>query len=92
MVSEIYKEWYQYLKDSLDPEELEFFESIRLNNAFVEHWSHSLKRLSTFLARKSGRRVIVLIDEYEAPNNRAYEHNFFAKVSPSNPLPITGQG
>jgi hypothetical protein len=24
MVSEIYKEWYQHLKDSLDPEELEF--------------------------------------------------------------------
>ena len=28
---------------------------------------------------------MVFIDEYEAPNNRAYELGFFAKVRPSHP-------
>jgi hypothetical protein len=85
MVSALYKEWYQYFEHSLDPEEEAFFESIRLNTASVEHWMHSLEQLSRFLARKSGRGAMVFIDEYEAPNNRAYELGFFAKVRPSYP-------
>ena len=38
MVSELYKEWYQYLKDTLDPEEEAFFESIHFNMAPQENW------------------------------------------------------
>ncbi|KIL69450.1 hypothetical protein M378DRAFT_157725, partial [Amanita muscaria Koide BX008] len=79
MVSNLYKEWYQYLGDSLDPEEKRFFDSIRLNTA-VEYWIHSLNQLTGFLAQKCGRKVMVFIDEYEAPNNRAYELDFFDKV------------
>ena len=37
MVSKIYKEWYQYLEDTLDPEEEVFFKSIHLNIAPVEN-------------------------------------------------------
>jgi hypothetical protein len=85
MVSVLYKESYEYLGQSLDPEEKEFFESIRFNRAPVEHWGNSLQRLSYFLGRKSGRGVMVFIDEYEAPINRAYEHGFFAKVRPLYP-------
>jgi hypothetical protein len=83
MVSDLYEGSYEYLGDSLNAGEKAFFESIRLNAAPVEHWRNSLKRLSYFLARKSERRVMVFIDEYEAPNNRAYELGFFAKVRPS---------
>ena len=85
MVADLCKEWYQYLKHSLDPEEEAYFESIRLNTAVVENWMNSLKRLSNFLRKKSGRGVMVFIDEYEAPINRAYECNFFPVVCPSYP-------
>ena len=86
MVSDLYKESYEYLGDSLNAGEKAFFESIRLNTAPVEHWRISLKRLSNFLARKSGRKAVVFeIDEYEVPNNCAYERGFFAKVRPSYP-------
>jgi hypothetical protein len=83
MVSGLYKEWHLYLEHSLDPEEKAFFESVRLNTAPEEHWRTSLKRLSFFLARKSGRKVMVFIDEYEAPINDAYEGSFFDQVRPS---------
>ena len=73
MISRLYKEWNKYLEQSLDPNEKEFFESIRLNTAHVDDWSESLEELSYFLARKSGRKVMVFIDEYEIPNNRAYD-------------------
>jgi hypothetical protein len=85
MVSNLFNESYEYLEHSLKPGEKAFFESIRLNTAPVEHWKISLQRLSYFLARKSGRGTMVFIDEYEAPNNRAYELGFFAKVRPSYP-------
>jgi hypothetical protein len=81
MVSGLYEESYEYLGQSLNPGEKEFFESIRLNTAPVERWRNSLKRLSYFLARKSGRGAMVFIDEYEAPNNRAYEHGFLAQAN-----------
>src|ERR1700674_3819603 len=74
MVSNLYKEWYQYLEHILDPEEKAFFESIRLNTASEGDWRDGLQRLSVFLARKSERGAMVFIDEYEVPNNRAYDH------------------
>ncbi|KIM82132.1 hypothetical protein PILCRDRAFT_820521 [Piloderma croceum F 1598] len=81
MVSNLYKEFYEYLGHSLNPGEKEFFESIRLNTASVECWGNSLEQLSRFLARKSGRGVMVFIDEYETPYNYAYEFGFFAKAN-----------
>ena len=86
MVAGLYKQWYQYLEHSLDPGEKAFFESIRVNTALsVKHWRNSLQRLSFFLARKSGRGAMVFIDEYEVPNNHAYELGFSAQVCPSYP-------
>ena len=68
MVSNLYNEWYGYLESSLDTEEAAFFGSIRRNNTnSMEHWRTCLKRLSIFLARRSGRGVMVFIDEYETP-------------------------
>ena len=40
----------------------------------------SLYQLSYFLTQKFHKRVIVLIDEYEAPNMRAYEYGYFKEV------------
>lgn len=80
MVSEVYREWSWYLKGSLNPEDQEFFDSICRQTASVEKWKTSLKRLSTFLAEKAHQKVMVFVDEYETPNNCAYEHGFFKEV------------
>lgn len=40
----------------------------------------SLCKLSFFLARKFCRSVIVLIDDYEAPINHAYDCGYFYDV------------
>jgi hypothetical protein len=83
MVSHLYNESYGYLGQSLDPEEKEFYESICFNSAPAEHWGYSLQQLTYFLARKSGRGVMVFIDEYEAPYRYAYEYGFVEKVRSS---------
>ena len=89
MVSELYKNWYEYLRPCLNLAEQALFEAICDNVALEKFWMHSLKNLSTFLVRKSRQRVIVLIDEYDAPLNLAYEHGFLADVRPSHPSPVT---
>ena len=85
MVSVLYGNWREYLWDSLDPEDQKTFQSIRSREASDATFRASLDLLSQFLYKKSGRKVIVLIDEYEAPNNRAYEFNFFEEVRPLYP-------
>ena len=85
MVAHLGNESYEYLWQSLDPEEKEFYESICFNSAPVEHWWDTLERLSYFLAWKSGRGVMVFIHEYEAPYHYASDCGFFEKVRPSYP-------
>jgi len=80
MVSVLYKESYEYLGQSLIGRRKQFYESIRFNTAPAEHWGTVCNRLSYFLARKSGRKAMVFIDEYEAPIIGAYEHGYFDKV------------
>ena len=83
MVSNLYNEWYSYLEPSLDSEEASFFGSIRRNDtASVEHWGTSLERLSVFLARRSGRGVMVFIDGCEMPTTRTSEGNYAEIVRP----------
>ena len=43
MVSDLYEESYDYLEQSLNPGEKEYFKSIRLNTASVERWGNSWK-------------------------------------------------
>ena len=76
----LYEESYEYLEESLNSGEKEFFKSICFNKASKDHWGDSLQQLSYFLAQKSGQRVMVFIDEYEVPVNRAYEFGFFVEV------------
>jgi len=85
MVSSLYKSWKGYLWDSLGPEDQNDFQSFVEEKASDAKLSASLKRLSSFLAKKSGRKVIVLIDEYEVPNNCASEYGFLKEVHPLHP-------
>ena len=80
LVSDLYAEWEDCLTQSLKPPERTYFESIRNRTATEDDLTSSLYDLSCFLAKKFRRGVIVLIDKYEAPNNRAYDHGYFDEV------------
>ena len=79
-VSDLYAEWGGCLVQSLEPQDRSYFESIRNKTATEDELEDSLYKLTSFLFKKFGRQVIVLIDEYEAPNNRAYENGYFKEV------------
>jgi hypothetical protein len=66
--------------ESLDPDDVTYFESICRKTATDVNLKMSLYLLSHFLRRRFGRKVIVLIDEYEVPIHRALEHDYFNEV------------
>ncbi|KAH9974229.1 hypothetical protein BGW80DRAFT_1458312 [Lactifluus volemus] len=87
LVSDLYGEWEDCLMESLKLPERTYFESIRNQTATMDDLEMSLYYLSCFITEKFGQRVIVLIDEYEAPINHAYEHGYF-----NNANEFFGQG
>jgi hypothetical protein len=80
LVSDLYGEWEDCLMQSLDPMDKTYFESIRFKTATKHELMWSLYNLTYFLRRKFGRKVIVLIDEYEVPSNWALELGYFKEV------------
>jgi hypothetical protein len=80
LVSALYARWQDCLMQSLELPERTYFESIRNKTATEGDLMRSLYKLSYFLAKKFRREVIVLIDEYEAPINCAYDHGYFDEV------------
>ena len=80
LVSELYADWEDCLMESLELSERTYFQSIRNNTATEGDLELSLYKLSCFLAQKFCRKVIVLIDEYEVPIYRAYDHGYIDEV------------
>ncbi|KAH9974258.1 hypothetical protein BGW80DRAFT_1491217 [Lactifluus volemus] len=81
LVSDLYGEWEDCLMESLKPSERTYFESVLNKTATRAKLTKSLYYLSKFLTKKFGQKVIVLIDEYEVPNNCAYDHGYFDEAN-----------
>jgi hypothetical protein len=86
IVSRLYRKWEDCLIQSLEPEDKIYFNSICLKTATNAELSMSLYKLTYFLAQKFGQKVVVLIDEYEVPDNRAHECGYFNEVRSLYPL------
>ncbi len=54
-----------------------YFESIRNEVASDLDYSSSLLKLTGFMEKASGKKAIVLIDEYDAPAHYAYQNGFY---------------
>ncbi len=64
----------------LKPSEKEFYQRIINLEADEEEYQVSLLNLSAYLYRYAGVKPIILIDEYDAPIQCAYEHGFYDKA------------
>lgn len=70
---------HDYLLDStiLKPVEKKFYERIMDGTAQPFEYQASLLQLTEFLSRYFHQNPIVLIDEYDAPIQAAYQHGFY---------------
>ncbi|KAH9960947.1 hypothetical protein BC827DRAFT_1206471, partial [Russula dissimulans] len=81
-VSELYRDWETYFKlhGGLDEIEHGHYQSIIHRKASFHEYALALMKLSKLLTQKSGRKVIVLIDEYETPISSAFEFGYLEKA------------
>ena len=72
---------YEYLleSDCLNADEKESFQKI---SAEMENYlaANSLHALSSFLSRYYGKKVIILLDEYDTPLQEAYVHGYWREL------------
>ena len=74
---EFQKHDYVLQGDRLKPSEKEFYQRIMNLMADEEEYQVSLLNLSAYLYRYFGVKPIILIDEYDAPIQCAYEYGFY---------------
>jgi len=70
------------IEASLDERERAYCTRIIDRSAGREDFEQALLSLSSYLERQTGRKVIVLIDEYDTPLLSAHEHGFLEDVLP----------
>ena len=81
LIAEAYSAFsYLFSSTRLNAIDLRKLDRIVKNNANQNQLENSLKLLSTCLYRHHGKRVYILIDEYDAPLNKAYDNPTYLNV------------
>ena len=67
--------------DKLDEEERKTFLGFKDETAPAETYDRSLRLLSEYLKKATGRSPIILLDEYDVPLNTAHLHGYYDKMA-----------
>lgn len=78
-MSMLYKK-NKFLYDVLDKDELMFFSKIEDKSATDFECSLALQKLTVYLERYYGEKTIMLIDEYDAPIDNAFNKGFYLDI------------
>ncbi|WP_147371774.1 AAA family ATPase, partial [Fusobacterium nucleatum] len=70
----------KYLLNDLDKFDTVTFENIIMKNIDLEDLKETLNFLTKILYEKYNKKVVVLIDEYDAPLVSAYHNNYYEKT------------
>jgi len=70
----------EVIQPILNKEDLKLFEAIRSQEASQAHLEEGLLLLMDWLHRATGQKVVVLIDEYDAPIHASYQYGYYEEV------------
>jgi hypothetical protein len=73
---------HDYLLDSpkLKPQEKNFFKLVTDRKGSKGDYENSLQNLLIFFNRYYGQRVVILIDEYDAPVHAGYKYDYYDEI------------
>ena len=77
LISNLYDN-FEYISGNLKKRDLVEFENIWLKKDNAD-WENSLKNLSRYLYEYYGKKVIILIDEYDTPMTSAWNEGYYEK-------------
>ncbi|HVY53097.1 MAG TPA: AAA family ATPase, partial [Gammaproteobacteria bacterium] len=82
VVQELYREYKQILKsEKLDNDDRENFTKYLTGSVNNEELQLSIKFLSEILHKAYSKKVIILIDEYDTPLTKSYQHQYLEQLS-----------
>ena len=76
IISGLYDE-FEFVKEKLSTRKKKKFDSILMEKANLANWKNSLADLSNYLYDFYGKKVIVLIDEYDQPIINSYIEGYY---------------
>lgn len=76
IISGLYDE-FEFVKEKLSARKKKKFDSILMEEANLVNWKNSLADLSNYLYDFYGKKVIVLIDEYDQPIINSYIEGYY---------------
>ena len=76
IISGLYDE-FEFVKEKLSARKKKKFDSILMEKANLANWKNSLADLSNYLYDFYGKKVIVLIDEYDQPIINSYIEGYY---------------
>ena len=76
IISGLYDE-FEFVKEKLSARKKKKFDSILMEEANLANWKNSLADLSNYLYDFYGKKVIVLIDEYDQPIISSYIEGYY---------------
>ena len=78
-ISDLYDE-FEFVKENLSARKKEKYDSILFNRATEATWKLSLLDLTKYLYEYYGRKVVVLIDEYDQPIIDSYVKGYYQET------------
>jgi hypothetical protein len=82
LLQELYLEYQAVLYPHLAKTEQQYYDQILAELCSLTDWEDSLKWLIRWLKRTTGRRVIILLDEYDTPVHAGQEYGYYEDIVP----------
>jgi len=82
LLKELYLEYKPHLYEKLVSEEQQDYDKITEKRGNSVDWENALKLLMRWIHRQTGKRVIVLLDEYDTPINAGQEYGYYEEIVP----------
>lgn len=80
-IAEEFKRHYHVLEcDRIDPEDKNLFQKIASGEGDYDHYSGALKFLSKCLCQATGKKTVILMDEYDVPLENAFFKGFYENM------------
>jgi hypothetical protein len=80
LLIEAYTSCQPFLYQQLTPRERQDYDNILEEKETTRNWENALKFLMQLLHQQTGKRVIVLLDEYDAPIHAGQEHGYYEEI------------